>query len=296
MRKYLHQFMTDHDWPQEAVDSVLEYYDIFVENRDCAEVLAGWTERYKEGTELNYEQACQEILNTAENAGLGGYQAQLLLYLCFSRYLPDHYRQAGLPLDVCDASMEDLKWKAVECHKVFGVWGTFVASWFPRFFKLTRFALGRLQFEEVSFPEDYPSSGEQKDRSGQLALIVHIPSSGPLDHESCLASYRMAADFWGKYFHRTSPVICCFSWLLYPAHEEFLPDGSNILKFQRDYEVYKSWTDEKYEDLWRIFSCSFDGDVSKLPEDTSLQRAYKKWLKEGNLPGGGKGILKEGRE
>lgn len=293
MRQYLYQFMNTHHWPQEASDSILEYYDIFTSRENCRNVLFKWTELYKDQIEIDFLRANREIASEAKAAGLGVYEAQLLLYLCFSRYLPSHYMHAGLPAEVCVSSLDDLKWKALECHKIYGVWGSFVADWFPRFFMLTRFTLGRLQFEEISFPEDYPAQGVMWPQNAGLVLNTHIPSAGPLEHESCLRSYRLAADFWEKYFRRTSPVICCFSWLLYPAHEKFLPENSNILKFQRDFEVYKAWQDEEYKDLWRIFGCMYDGRVQYLPEDTSLRRAYKKWIEGGNLPGGGKGILKK---
>lgn len=294
MRQYLRQFMADHCWKQEAADAILQYYDSFISRENCKEALQGWVRHYQEEIHLDYSLANREIAREAQNNGLGGYEAQLLLYLCFSRYLPQHYAQAGLPEHICMSSLEDLKWKAIECNRIYGAWGSFVADWFSGFFNMSRFTLGRLQYEAVPFPEDYPVSGRLSREKVGVVLNTHIPSAGPLDPDSCRASYTMAADFWERYFHAVSPAIYCYSWLLYPAHEEFLPRNSNILKFQRDFEVYKEWQDNSGSDLWRIFDCMYEGSPEKLPEDTSLRRAYKEWLAAGKLPGGGMGFLREG--
>lgn len=292
MRAYLQRVMTEGNWPAEAVESILAYYDRFATKEVCSQVLNKWLEAYREDMKLDYLRANEEVDTAAVSAGLGGYEAQLLLYLCLSRYLWDYYEKAGLPAEVCLASLEDLKWKAIECHHVYGVWGSFVASWFAGFFRLTRFTLGRLQFEEIAFPEDYPADGKLCEREIDVVLNMHIPSAGPLNREKCVESYKMAAEFWEKYYHRTSPVFCCLSWLLYPEHEKFLPETSNILRFQRDFDIYTSWTDKEGEDLWRIFGGMYDGHPENLAENTSLQKAYKQWLLDGNLPGEGRGFLK----
>lgn len=292
-RKYLQQFMTDNNWPREAADSVLQYFDSFISKENCREVLMRRVEQYESNVQMDYLAANREVAKEAVSSGLGSYEAQLLLYLCFSRYLPVHYAKAGLPEQVCMASLEDLKWKALECHEIYGVWGAFVADWFPGFFTLSRFTLGRLQYEEIPFPEDYPVTGNLRLKKIDVVLNAHIPSAGPLTRESCIDSYRQAVCFWKKYFQKTSPAICCFSWLLFPAHETFLPPGSNILRFQQDYDIYTTWQDEAFGDLWRITGSMYDGRPENLPEDTSLRRAYKGWITAGNIPGGGTGFLKE---
>ena len=50
-------------------------------------------------------------------------------------------------MDVFDKSLEDMKWKMLECYEIHGVYGNFVGHWYDGFFNLTRFGLGRLQFE-----------------------------------------------------------------------------------------------------------------------------------------------------
>ena len=51
------------------------------------------------------------------------------------------------------------------------------------------------------------------------------------------------------------------------------------------------YPDNRFE-MWRIFGgVAFTADFKELPENSSLQRGYKKWLVEGNLPGEGKGYF-----
>lgn len=296
MKSYLKIFFEERNWDKDAAKHLLNYNDLFGANERCKETLLKWTSLYEKDVHIDYSEANKEISEAAENAGLGVYESQLLLYLYFSYYLQEHYRQAGLPLEVWAASMDDLKWKAVECHKLYNVWGTFVASWFPRFFELTRFALGRLQFEAMPFPEGYVSAGGYRPEGATHVLNVHIPSSGHLDHDSCLSSYRMAVNFWKKHFGLEAfggqiPLFHCGSWLLAPSHEEFLPEHSNILQFQRDYRLYETRMDSNYSNLWRFFDCIYNGEPDSLPENNSLQRAYKKWLKAGHVPEIGLGVM-----
>ena len=77
------------------------------------------------------------------------------------------------------AIMMDLKYKLMECKTVKGEWGTFVAPWFDWHYKMKRFALGRLQFEEREW------SGERFEKAGvvvepgETVINLHIPSAGP---------------------------------------------------------------------------------------------------------------------
>ena len=86
-------------------------------------------------------------------------------------------------------------------------------------------------------------------------------------------------------------VVECGSWLLYPKHYEFLPKGSNILRFMDNFDIVHSWEDPGFGDCWRVFNKNWDGDATALPRSSSLQRAYAEWLENGNNAGEGHGIL-----
>ena len=185
-------------------------------------------------------------------------------------------------------SVLDLKWKLEECKLVKGVCGSFVAVWFPNFFKLTRFALGRLQFELMPIPFDYEKQGVKLEKNKSLVINVHIPRTGkPMDKESCDKSYEMAREFF-KAQVGESPAFICHSWLLYPENKNILPCHTNTYRFLSEYDVV-AWNDNNGEGLWRLFDTD-EKDPTKLPTNGSLRACYVKHLKKGGKVGEGLGI------
>lgn len=117
-------------------------------------------------------------------------------------------------------------------------------------------------------------------RKGDSVLSVHIPNKGALTKEACEDSYRRAK----AVFHECYPefeykAFYCHSWMLDPQLGEFLPEGSNILAFQRKFTPYAGQT--QGEDVFNfVFKLSFK-EYRDMPEDTSLQRALKKHYLDG---------------
>lgn len=248
-----------------------------------------WTEIYEADKDMDFRTALEEIKTASVTEEENVYAANLKLLQSMGQYLPKHYRACGLPEELAADALEDLCWKTRECEKLYGVTGTFCAEWQWRFFNVTRFTLGRLQFEQNEIPMDLLFMKGLQYRKYSKVIGVHIPSSGKLDHGECLDAYRNAMYFFKYYFHVESLLFHCNSWLLTPEHEEILPPDSNILKLQKDYRVYRF--EPGYDDLWRIFCREYDGKPENLPEETSLQRIYKKWIINGGTPGHAKGIL-----
>jgi hypothetical protein len=228
----------------------------------------------------DYSDILEQLDKAAALAGVHRFTVHLLFYICLSKHTKELYIQRGIPYTVYFDSMSDLKWKLFECKKMYDVWGSACAWWFPRFFDLTRFALGRLQFETVAANATYTKNGYTVNPE-DIVLNIHIPSSGPLIHEECLASYRIAADFYKDTFGDKPVVFKCTSWLLYPPHYEFLPKNSNILKFMSDFDIISSYVEENMSFLWRIFYTDKFDDLDAPPLRNLLQRAYIDWLKKG---------------
>ena len=112
------------------------------------------------------------------------------------------------------------------------VWnlGSFVSWWFDGFFEMTRFALGRLQFELMDFPESY-----EKDRTcapeGMTKVInMHIPSCGPLKKRGLRGIVSAGGSVFADAFPGEEIAFFCESWLLYPRHREFLSPDSGIVQ------------------------------------------------------------------
>lgn len=217
----------------------------------------------------------------AEAAGVHIHTLEMLLLLCCSVTLRDIYREKGYSDQLFCGVLTDLRCKLMECKKVHGIWGTFVFSWFFRFYNCTRFMLGRLQYETVAAKYNY----KDEIRVGDTVYNCHIPSAGPLNPESVEESLRLAYEFYG--IEGYMPVVC-HSWLLYPKHHTLF--GANTRAFADRFDVISTDEQENNGDAWRIFGRDAD-DLEALPQDTSLQREFYRYLKDGNKIGNGYGVM-----
>ena len=183
-----------------------------------------------------------------------------------------------------------MRWKLRECMDCEEVWGTFVPHWYRGFFEMTRFGLGRFQFEKTDFDADYYEKCGNTLKRGDTVINFHIPSAGPLTDEKRLDSYKQAYKFFGGKDGEPMAFVCG-SWLLYEGHREFLPENSNILRFMDDFDIIRSADREKFSDGWRVFGKYSNGPVEDLPEDTSIRRAFKQRLQQGKPTGYGYGVF-----
>ena len=83
----------------------------------------------------------------------------------------------------------------------------------------------------------------------------------------------------------------CHSWLLYPKLKEVLSEKSNILQFQKYFQIVDVDFEEK-EAEWRIFG-RLEKNPKKYPESTTLQKNAKSYLQSGKKLGNGLGVLQE---
>lgn len=207
---------------------------------------------------------------------------------CLPR-MRERYRAERLPDEMFWNTARDLTYKLRECYDNCGVWGTFVTFWFPEFYRLERFGLGRLQFERKAFPyEGVP--GLQK---GQTVYNCHIPSAGPLTPALVDDAFRRAKAFFAPELNGKPMPVYCSSWLLYPPHIALFPAGSNLRLFAERFVLIEAVPDPTNHDFWRIFNQPWTPEIiiADLPENTSLRRAFKRFLLQGNTMGGGKSLL-----
>ncbi len=289
MRTYLIEFFKDFDYDAADAAYLLEVYDRIVADEKTAALWNRALALYEENIGCDIK----EILGLAGEAArllyLHEYTTELLISICMSRRLKAEYAARGLADDVFHNSMLDLKYKLEECKLVKGIVGSFVAFWFDRFFNLTRFALGRLQFEMVNFGRSYEKDGAVLTPESRV-INVHIPRTmSPLSVAECDAAFARAKEFFAK---ETGPICAfvCSSWLLYPEHEHMLSHESNVYKFMKRFDIINSGTSKNRGDLWRLFDTD-EKRWDKLPDDTSLRRAYVEQLKNGGQVGWGYGVF-----
>jgi hypothetical protein len=155
---------------------------------------------------------------------------------------------------------------------------------------LTRFALGRLQFETTEISEDFVVAGK-KIPAGSVAINVHIPRSGkPLDHDDVLASYALASKMFSSLFPEGEVLFTCKSWLLDPWNYSVLSPNSNLYAFMKDFKIVKSGFYEGYGEMWRLFDCDCTSGAH-LPRNSSLRRAYADRIEKGEAVGWGLGLF-----
>jgi hypothetical protein len=285
--------MREIGFDSEAIEVLCANLEQMLANSESKAIIEECVALYEESERRNYDEFFPKIDMAAEISGVHKYSAELLLFILFSKHLRELYRQKGISDRIWFDSMCDLKWKLWECKAVKGVWGSFVANWFWRFFDLTRFALGRLQFETCSVKEDCIVNGKEI-KKGMKALSIHIPRTlTPLTKESRLDAYRRAIEFYADEFGDQPIIFTCHSWLLSEEMPKLLRDGSNIKSFIEDFVIvrYEKGKTGEYPDAWRLFDMEYTGNIDDFPGDSSLRRNYKEYLKNGGVMGCGMGYF-----
>lgn len=291
MKQYITEFVSEHDYPEQAITTILSAYDDITKNKVAQALFDANRLQFNANVFQNGDAVLVLLDKVAEIIPAHKYTVYILFYICLSRDTKARYIEKNIPLNIFFDTMEDLKWKLFECDKMYGIWGSYVASWFKGFFDLTRFTLGRLQFEATTFEEDDITLNGHVIKKGDTLINMHIPSSGPLTPQVCLDSYKQAHKFYADLFPSGVTAFTCNSWLLFPDHDTFLPQNSNILKFMHDFTILKRMEYDHNGDLWRIFYKEFNGNLDELPRDTALQRAYIDWLSKGNPTGYAIGVF-----
>ena len=290
-KNWADQFLREHGYPAEARASLPEDLNKLFRSPQLTELFLSCTDRYKACPQVPTEADFAVLRQLAPGCGVHPYSAYALLLISLYEEMWEAYQARGWSRSLWFDTSRDLYYKVIECRHLHGVWGTFVPAWFPGFFYLKRFALGRLQFE----PSCYPGPGRTLPgltlREGDPVLDLHIPSAGPLKHEDVSASYRQARAFFRHYFQDKPMVVCCCSWLLSSVHLDKLPPDSNLCRFASDFILLDEYIQADDHDLWRIFEGKNTGDPSCWPRDTRLQQIYADHLAAGGHMTSREGIL-----
>lgn len=290
--EYLKSFFIQYDYPIEGADFLLALTADLCGGSELWNTLLDGVRAYETGALQKPEDLSAllaQIKDASIQAKIPSESAELLLFLLCTKHLKSIYDHMNLPESYFKGVAIDIRCKLRECHAVRGIWGTFVAIWFAGFFAMTRFAIGRLQYEMIKMPP-YISTDGTYCFDGQPAVNLHIPSSGPLVIEEVRASMSEAARFFGKYFPQGKVLFHCNSWLLFPGHYEMLPPTSGIRQFMDEFTLIRGDTHADRHDLWRLFNTEDVADPSRLPQNTSLQRKYVQWIAAGKPVGSAIGI------
>lgn len=220
------------------------------------------------------------------------YGANLIFLLECIPALKKRYEKDGISREIFVNTLRDIKYKYDECVAVKGGPGIFAFDWYDGFFRGGRYALGRLQYDQQPLDcDDITVSGHTVSK-GDMVLWCHIPSSGPLNHEDCIASYKMAYEFHNDKVKNGILPIFCGSWLLYPDYYgTVFPEGSNTAEFIRDFHILFVHPQDTFRDAWRIFGKDYDGNPHNLPAHTSMQKRVIAHLENGGSFGSATGVI-----
>lgn len=298
--EYLSRFLDKTEFPREAAAFLMQAAQAINDKaeRQLAELTACYLSAARREVEerLGYGYAVRENSAALEEiAGKTGFSPDTLWLLALveaSIPVRDDWLGKGRTESLFFDTFADLRYKALECREVHGVWGNFVAGWYAIFYTDRIVKLGRLEFETASYGREEPfAGGGLRLEKGSPVLSIHIPSSGEPFHRAAReASYRLAWEHFPQLRQNGKLPCICHSWLLYPDYKPLLPEGSNIRDFMADFEIIGRDETEQFGDDWRLYGADSGKPVEQWPEKTRMQRAFKQYFLEGGKPGYGYGV------
>ncbi|MBQ5746977.1 MAG: hypothetical protein IIV81_03455 [Clostridia bacterium] len=289
MKDYLIEFFKKCEYEKEDADYLLTAYDKISESTEARDVWLKALSLYDADVDCDFKALLEMAREAAEIVSIHPYTAELLLLCSMSRRLEKEYEKRGLSADMYYGGILDLRYKLEECKLIKGIVGIFVGFWLDRLFNVSRFMLGRLQFQIINFGHTYEKNGIKLNPESKV-IDVHIARTGtPLDEESCDKSFALACEFF-KGQTDIPTAFVCNSWLLYPEHEKMLSHNTNVYKFMSRFDIFRFGKDVGRENLWRLFDTD-EKRWDKLPADSSFRRAYIEHLKNGGNVGWGHGIF-----
>jgi hypothetical protein len=223
----------------------------------------------------------------AAPSSLGAGYFYVHVYLSVLPLTLDWHRQHGIPAEITRATLSDLGVKVAAHRQGYGVGGFDKQNWLTRHFRCTLFRLGRLQFDRTRLdpttyrdhpvPSDAPSPGDS-------VLEVHIPGDGPLTPPGCDESFALAGEFFRLHFpEEQHQHAICHSWLLDDQLADVLAPDSNIIRFQRRFQLFPWHLDSDQDILESVFGTPpGTADLDALPQSSTLQRAITTHLRAGH--------------
>ena len=143
---------------------------------------------------------------------------------------------------------------------------------------MSLFRIGALEYEFCR--------GEEENVIG-----IHIPSDADLTPASVEDSLKRAGFFFRTcYSEYRYEKYRCDSWLLSPVLKTLLPEESNIVSFQKRFQIMQEDRESKEFIEW-LFQKPENTDCKILPENTGLQKRAKALLLKGGTIGSAAGEM-----
>ena len=177
----------------------------------------------------------------------------------------DKYVNLGISKEIFIATMKFFS-RFLQDHKDrHGGYRYVWAWWAVRQISMVEYRIGELEYE-------------MRMENDKHLIDIHIPADVDMTISKLRNSYLEALDFFKKYYPDfIGADMVCNSWLLAPSLKNVLPENSRILQFQKAFDIEHMEVDSLGFMDW-VYG-SRDIPIEELPEDTSLQRKLKPYLR-----------------
>lgn len=195
-----------------------------------------------------------------------------------ARRIFDKYQEKHIAKTVYTDTMKCFTRFIEECKKKNGRMFFDRGWWTYRQVSMNIFRIGELEYQF----EEY----EDKN-----VIAIHIPSDADLSKEAVDASMEQAEIFFRTYYGGYEyKMYSCNSWLLSPSLKPLLSEKSNILSFQKRFNIIQENKEDNEYIEW-LFQVPADTAYKNLPAETSLQRKVRELLLHGGTVGSAYGIM-----
>jgi hypothetical protein len=219
-----------------------------------------------------------------EHRGETGKLFWLYVFLAAIEDVRRWHASHGIPDDVSWTTLSPLGGHISQYRREHGRWGVEIPFFFTLAFRGVLFQIGRLSYIPYRLctgpagplfwyaPAAVEALGPGF-RPGDPALSIHVPAEAPLDAAECDASLRRAGGVFASHFLPGTPMVgTCTSWLLDPQLAEYLPAGSNIVRFQQRFQLVPGVRVDN-ESIVAYLRGSSSASPDQPPRETALQRA-----------------------
>jgi len=207
----------------------------------------------------------------------GGFK-QLCCMLRCAMGAKAEYDRLGIPEQIYVDTMGAFSRFVREHMQSYGSYGFDRGSWTTRQVSCTLFRIGQLEYEMTTL-------------KGEPIVSLHIPTDVDLRPEVLIPSMRAGlAEFYRLFPEYEGKPVWCHSWLLSPMLREFLPEQSNILRFQELFDITADTVPGRDVLLWVFKNPKLP--VEQYPENTSLQRKLKQFFRSNGQFLEGRGFLR----
>jgi hypothetical protein len=228
----------------------------------------------------------RELPHLPTELGPAGRYFWVLVFVAVLPHVRGYHQARGIAADISRRTLADLGRHMALHRRRRGTGGLLVADWLAFHFRGELYQLGRLQFQRARLGQrtgQAIAAAGAPFGPGDSCLGLHIPDFyGSLTPSACERSLDDARSFFPRHFPAESYAIAtCHSWLLDPQLRAYLPEDSNIIRFQRRFRPgYEVTEPSNTIPIGFVFG---DPDLpfEALPRRTALERAIGDHLRGG---------------